>query len=294
LLLLLIIVNLFQFGSLLTFPLSQNNFRRFNSFCGSFWWSSLAWSLEHVCKLQVEIVEVKNGKSSSLSISKKQIPNLSMLILSNHQSLLDPLIVLIVAKRLGGLSRLKWFVKESLFYVPFLGWSLWLLDSIFLKRNWNQDENSIASHFKEILTSKDPVWLVSYPEGTRRSKKNILLSQMYAKLTNREPYRNVLIPRYKGFITNISGLGSRLDSILDFTIVYSSSGHSLMRLIWGDVGKVKVYFENIPEATLPQDPGHLKEWLFSRFRMKDELIEVAIRTKDGSISYGGGGATIDL
>jgi lysophosphatidic acid acyltransferase/lysophosphatidylinositol acyltransferase len=263
LLVFLLLINFFQLLSLLVLPVSKNLFRNFNTHCGALWWYCLSWVLENICGVQVEILGLPEPKNSH---------GANVLLLANHQSIIDPLIILILARRLGGLRYLKWFVKESLLYVPFLGWGLWFLDCVFLKRNWNQDEKSIASHFQKILRLKDPVWLVSFPEGTRKTERGLLEGKKFAEMNGQKPFERVLFPRYKGFLGNMEGMGNRLEWIYDLTLVYFTPKLSWVQLFTGDLGRVKIVLEKIPRQELPLDSKSLRLWLIDRFRKKDAIL----------------------
>ena len=44
---------------------------------------------------------------------------------------------------------------------------------IFLKRDWTSDKNKIEDIFRALKTTRIPVWIVSYLEGTRITKKKL-------------------------------------------------------------------------------------------------------------------------
>ena len=111
-----------------------------------FWWSDALISLNPYWKLDI---------SGRENIDK----NRAYIIIANHQSLAD--IVLAYQTKM----QFKWVAKESLFKVPFVGWSMSLAKHIKLERG---NLGSIKKIYRE--TSQ---WLRSgmsvlfFPEGTR-------------------------------------------------------------------------------------------------------------------------------
>ncbi len=86
-------------------------------------------------------------------------------IVSNHQSLLDILVVF----RL--FFHFKWVAKEEAFKIPFIGWNMALNRYIRLKRG---DRDSIKKMYRECKkTIADGSSIYIFPEGTR-SKSGVM------------------------------------------------------------------------------------------------------------------------
>jgi len=111
-----------------------------------FWWSDAVIGLNPYWKLNI---------SGAENIDKKR----AYIIIANHQSLAD--IVLAYQTKM----QFKWVAKESLFKIPFVGWSMSLAKHIKLERG---SFGSIKKVYREAA-----VWLRSgvsvlfFPEGTR-------------------------------------------------------------------------------------------------------------------------------
>jgi len=87
------------------------------------------------------------------------------IIVANHQSVAD--IIILYKTRI----QFKWVAKESLFYIPFLGWCLFLIKHIKLSRN---KQGSIRKVYREAIGwLKDGVSVLFFPEGTR-SQTNLM------------------------------------------------------------------------------------------------------------------------
>lgn len=86
-------------------------------------------------------------------------PRRAYVLVSNHQSLAD--IVILYALR----RQFKWLAKESLFAIPFLGWSMRLVGYIPLERG---HQGSITRSYRQALAwLRRGVPVIIFPEGTR-------------------------------------------------------------------------------------------------------------------------------
>ena len=57
------------------------------------------------------------------------------------------------------LQGTKIFGKESLRYVPLIGWAWYFTESIFLKRQWDQDRKIISREVARIINYPDGYWI---------------------------------------------------------------------------------------------------------------------------------------
>jgi len=161
----------------------------------------------------------------------KGLENLSQnetyLVICNHLSLLDiPVAQGIFFKQI---PFLRFFIKQELVWVPFLGQALWALEYPIMKR---YSKEKLKKHpelrGKDLGTAKNsskkligkPVSILNYPEGTRFTKTKHKL-----KKSN---YNHLLNPRAGGIHTVLSNLGDQLNALLDVTLVYP--GHSSPKL----------------------------------------------------------------
>lgn len=100
------------------------------------------------------------------------------LVIANHNCYLDWLILFSLAKRKGRLGCCKFFAKDTVKYVPGMGWGLVLADSIFLKRDWMRDQSTIERTFSRLKHHDLPFWIISFPEGTRLTPDKLAASQV--------------------------------------------------------------------------------------------------------------------
>ncbi|MFI8384546.1 acyltransferase [Pseudomonas sp. NPDC079086] len=164
----------------------------------------------------------------------------SYLVISNHQSWVDiPALVQAFNRKT---PYFKFFLKQELIWVPFLGVAFWALDYPFMKR---YSKAFLAKHpalkgqdleitkracekFKDL-----PVTVVNYLEGTRCTP---------AKQTQQgSPYQYLLKPKAGGVAFVLAALGEQLDTVLDVTVVYPGTRTpGFWDLISGQVDKVIV------------------------------------------------------
>jgi hypothetical protein len=95
---------------------------------------------------------------------------------------------------------------------------MWFLDCPFLDRDWSRDRRSIERTFSSLVDERIPVWLVSFPEGTRQTGENREESRRYARDQGIEPFEHVLLPRTKGFCATVQGLRGHVQAVYDLTL----------------------------------------------------------------------------
>lgn len=257
----LIVTNLAQTASLVIKPFSSSTFRRFNRWCADFWWGGCVVFAKHI-----------NG--TEIIISGEELPtNENVLVVSNHQQMPDITTIMALARSKGRLGDLKFFVKHALKWVPGVGWGMQFLNCPFLKRDWSADREKIDATFDALVRERIPMWLVSFVEGTRATEAKIRASAEWAIGRGIEPTRNVLIPRTKGFIASVEGLGDHLSAVYDVTIGYVEGVPTLWQYITGRVKQIHVYVRRFPADELPKIEAELKQWLMDRFYEKDALLE---------------------
>jgi 1-acyl-sn-glycerol-3-phosphate acyltransferase len=111
-----------------------------------YWWSRAVIALNPYWSFQVSGLENID-------------PNKTYVVVANHLSLAD--IVVLYGIRM----QFKWVAKESLFRVPFIGWSLSLTKHIKLKRGKTE---SIRKVYKEAIRwLRKDMSVLFFPEGTR-------------------------------------------------------------------------------------------------------------------------------
>ena len=208
--------------------------------------------------------------------------NGTYLVLSNHLSLLDiPALQRLFFQRI---PFLRFFIKQQLIFVPFLGQGLWALNFPSMKRYSKETLNKYPElSGKDLETTKQsckdlrgqPVAMLIYVEGTRFTLEK-------HNKTN-SPYKNLLKPRAGGVHTVLNSLGDEITSILNVTLVYP--GHaspSLIDFLLGRIPKVVIRIEDlklgkneVPSLeTIKSKAGSLavRNFLNHTWKVKDNII----------------------
>ena len=199
-------------------------------------------------------------------------------MVSNHQQMPDITTLMSLARSRGRLGDLKFFVKHALKWVPGVGWGMQFINCPFLRRDWTADRERINATFDTLVRERIPMWLVSFVEGTRSTEAKIRASAEWAVERGVASTRHVLIPRTKGFVASVEGLGEHLNAVYDLTIGYVGGVPTLWQHITGRVKEIHVHVRRFPIEDLPKIEGELKQWLLDRFYEKDELLEVYYAT----------------
>ena len=204
------------------------------------------------------------------------------LVISNHLSLLDiPTLQRVFFQQI---PFLRFFIKQQLIFVPFLGQGLWALNFPSMKRYSKQTLNKHPElSGKDLETTKrscenlrgQPVTMLIYAEGTR------FTLEKHHKANS--PYKHLLKPRAGGVHTVLNSLGDELTSILNVTLVYP--GHaspSLIDFLLGRISRVVIRIEalklgknDVPSlATIKSKAGSLavRNFLNHTWEIKDKII----------------------
>jgi len=206
-------------------------------------------------------------------------PNETAFVIVNHRWVVDWLMILCTAKRKGRLGCSKFFAKDSIKFIPGIGWGIWMLDYIFLARNWSKDQESINRTFKNLKDRKFPFWLVSHVEGTRLTPEKLKQSQDFAKKKDLPIWNNVLLPRSKGFVSTIQGLDDTIKAVYDFTIVYEDGRRppTFSSMAFRRGGRAHIHTRRYPIETLPKKEEELNDWLMDRWIEKEKLIDTMLK-----------------
>lgn len=141
------------------------------------------------------------------------------LVLSNHQSWVD----IVVMQRAFNhkIPFLKFFLKQELIYVPFLGLAWWALDFPFMQR-YKKSFVAKNPHLKgkDLETTKKacekfklkPVSVMNFMEGTRYTPEK--------HKTQSSPFSNLLKPKSGGIGFVLTVMGEQLHKVVDVTIYY--------------------------------------------------------------------------
>jgi 1-acyl-sn-glycerol-3-phosphate acyltransferase len=204
----------------------------------------------------------------------------SYLVVSNHQSWVDiPVLQGLFLKRI---PFLRFFLKQQLIRVPFLGAAWWALDFPFMKRHSREalERNPELRHEDLLATRRAcekfrhaPASILNFVEGTRFTPAK------HAR--GGGELRHLLPPKAGGLAFAASAMGPQLAGIVDVTIVYPDGRPTFWDVISRGLPEVVV---RVREREIPADwfEGDYAEdtafregvqaWVKELFREKDEEI----------------------
>lgn len=123
------------------------------------------------------------------------------LIIGNHAYQIDSIFYWLFGQMTNILGPSKAYVKDSLRWMPVLGWAFYFGEFIFLKRNWKEDLENIGPALDTFMESKMKPSILLFPEGTRYTKEKHAASLVFAQERNIPyTYKHHLLPRVKGFV----------------------------------------------------------------------------------------------
>ncbi len=202
------------------------------------------------------------------------------LVISNHQSWVDiPVLQKIFNRRI---PFLKFFLKDQLIWVPFLGLAWWALDFPFMKRyskaflekNPQLKGKDIEATRKACERFKSqPVSVMNFVEGTRFTAAK---HQRQAS-----PFADLLKVKAGGIAFVLDTMGDSIKSILDVTIVYSDRRPGLFDLFAGRIRHIQI--DIVEREITPQMVGdyendaeyrnRFQTWLNKIWHEKQKTIE---------------------
>jgi 1-acyl-sn-glycerol-3-phosphate acyltransferase len=183
----------------------------------------------------------------SVNLPKSLSAHQWYLVISNHQSWVDILVLQRVFNR--KIPFLKFFLKQNLIYVPFLGLAWWGLDFPFMKR-YSKAFLKKNPHLqgKDLETTKiackkfenTPVSIMNFVEGTRFDKEK-LASPHNQSLS----LTQTLAPKSGGIAFVLNAMGERLTDLVNVTIYYPNGIPSYWDFVCGKVNEIVVDVETV-------------------------------------------------
>jgi 1-acyl-sn-glycerol-3-phosphate acyltransferase len=176
------------------------------------------------------------------------------LVIANHQSWVDIHVLFYVFT--GRIPFLKYFLKQELIWLPFLGPCMYALDFPFMKRYSKEKlEKHPELKGKDVETTRrscekfrhTPVSVMNFLEGTRFTPRKHQQQE--------SPYRHLLKPKAGGMAFTLSALGDRMDCLMDVTIHYPGGIPTFMDFACGRIREVcvRVRQREIPAGAFSRD-----------------------------------------
>jgi len=218
------------------------------------------------------------------------------LVVGNHQVDIDWWYLWKLAQMNRRNQDLKITLKDSLIYLPGVGFGGWLFDFLFLSRKWEKDEPKMVKKFEEWNKQQLRLFFLFFPEGTTINKKAIETSHKYASENNRPKLDLLLLPRTTGLKKALDTL-ENLTTVYDITIAYPSYSGEVPTFEDGYSRHIDTgipCFKNVLEGDAPQDKVHIHvekhdiskvregnftEWLDAQWVKKEKRLRQFIEKK---------------
>ena len=202
------------------------------------------------------------------------------MMVANHQSWVDILLLLRVFNR--RIPYLKFFLKQSLIWVPLLGLAWWALEFPFMRRySKEQLARNPGLKGKDVDQTRKscekfrhhPVTIINFLEGTRFTPVKYV--------QQKSTYSHLLMPKAGGLAFTLAAMNGQLHKLLDITIYYPHGRPSYWDYACGRVPTIALHLRQLPiAANLLGDYSEDEEfrarfqtWVNELWLMKDQRLE---------------------
>lgn len=200
----------------------------------------------------------------------------SYLIVSNHASWVDILMLQYALNKKT--PFLRFFIKDSLRWVPLLGQAWMALDFPFMKRNSGRQKGEKNRDLAEAkracarMLGKD-VSVLIFLEGTRFTEQK--------RVQKNSPFKYLLPPKTGGSSAVLDVLGSQLNGIVDCTLIYRYGTKNFWHFMCGELQQVDILIQRleVPSEFINADFEnnkthrlHLQEWALGLWSQKEKQI----------------------
>lgn len=239
------------------------------------------WGYRHWLLHNRQLINLFNKVEWEVSGHTQQLsPQHWYLLIANHKSWLD--IPVLGQFALERIPEPKFFLKEELKYVPFIGSGSWALDMPFMKRySQAQLQKNPALKGKDIETTRrsceifreQPTTMINFVEGTRFTPEKHRLKN--------SPFNHLLPPKAGGIAFTLASMGELFNAVIDVTIIYpDNNGHVLIDMLCGRLKRIVLQVEVLPiDKSIVGDyfndeqfRQNFQVWLNERWVHKDNTI----------------------
>ncbi|CAG8484150.1 7683_t:CDS:2 [Funneliformis mosseae] len=211
-----------------------------------------------------------------------------LILIANHQIYADWVYIWVFSYLANAHGAIKIILKDSLKWLPIFGWVRIVYDYdygmrffqfIFLKRNWTVDKGPLSKTLSSLSASKEPLWLLIFPEGTVVSDVTRIASKKFADKVG----LHVLLPRSTGLYFCTRSLHKTVDYIYDLTIglegvergEFPEEIYTLLKIYFEGryPRNIHLHIRRYAISEIPEDEDKFTAWLRQRWIEKDALLE---------------------
>ena len=168
------------------------------------------------------------------------------LLICNHQSWADIVILCVLFRK--HIPMNKYFLKQQLAWVPFMGLACWALDMPFMKRysrayllrHPERRGKDVETTRRSCMKFRDhPTTIVNFVEGSRFTAEK--------KGQTRSPFNYLLPPKAAGIAMAMNVLGKQFDKMLNVTLCYPENNRlPFYDMLSGKMTKIVVRVSLVP------------------------------------------------
>ena len=210
------------------------------------------------------------------------------LLISNHHSWADIVVLCVLFRK--HIPMNKYFLKQQLAWVPFIGLACWALDMPFMRR---YSRSYLIRHperrGKDVETTRrscekfraHPTTILNFVEGSRFTEAK--------KHETRSPYDNLLPPKAAGIAMALNVLGSQFDKLLNVTLCYPENNTKpFYDMLSGRLTRIVVRINLVPigeelHGDYVNDKNFkrgFQRWLNGLWEEKDRQLTDIMRDKE--------------
>ena len=255
---------------LLPFPLIWRGISAFSNGMMYCWCEGLAALLHLNPQLKWDVEGLENLNKSN-----------GYLLICNHHSWADIVVLCVLFRK--HIPMNKYFLKQQLAWVPFMGLACWALDMPFMKR---YSRSYLIRHperrGKDVETTRrscekfraHPTTIVNFVEGSRFTEEK--------RVGTRSPFKHLLAPKAAGIAMALNVLGKQFDKLLNVTLCYPENDNTpFYDMLSGKVTRivVRVNLVTVDEALYgdyindKNFKRRFQGWLNALWNEKDMQIE---------------------
>ncbi|WP_435928409.1 acyltransferase [Dryocola sp. BD613] len=209
------------------------------------------------------------------------------LLICNHRSWADIVILCVLFRKLIPMN--KYFLKQQLAWLPFIGLACWALDMPFMKR---YSRGYLLRHperrGKDVETTRracekfrlHPATIVNFVEGSRFSREK--------QLKTHSAFQNLLPPKAAGIAMVLNVFGEQFNQLLNVTLCYpENTGSPFYDMLTGKMTRIVV---RVSLVTIEKDlygdyvndkafKLRFQSWLNALWHEKDILLSGIMQKK---------------
>lgn len=208
-------------------------------------------------------------------MSGDQIIPESAIVICNHQSLADYLLLVHLSRSCGSIHpQANFFTWFSLWRVPTIKT---LFNMFRCDENWELSKSWTDEIFKRVVVSEAPEWVILLPEVNIFTPATSYLQNLQSEKYYLPEFTEVLYPRFSGLQNTIQALNIsssvKFTKLYDITINYNQHISLLATFSNAKPIKVSIHIKARNLNRLPQKRAKVEKWLEKIWIEKEKQVQ---------------------